>query len=703
MRGQQHGRNLAAMLGWRVRRWRQTLQRLRLSLGQRGWHGTVARIAQEFRRRPERDDTLPIAPLDTPFAPFALPVDATAPRVSVVIPVHGKCAHTVACLRSLARHGAEAPFEVIVVDDASPDDTASILPQIDGLRIVTHAQNKGFVDSCNDGAEAARGDFLLFLNNDTQVTPGWLDAMLACMREEPECGIVGSRLVYPDGRLQEAGGLVFADGSCHNIGRFESRDDPRFRYRREVDYVSGASLLIPRALFTQVGGFARDYAPAYYEDTDLAFAVRAAGRRVVYEPASLVVHFEGVTAGTDTESGIKRYQVRNRERFVQRHREALQDFPTAHTRVDAALRRYARGRMLVIDAMTPDPARDSGSLRLTAVFGLLHTMGWQTLFAPDDGHAAADRIDALGALGVQVLCRPWVRRLPEWLQRHGAELDAIMLCRAGTAATYLPLLRRVAPQAKVLFDTVDLHFLREERAAAVAGSAGLQRQAEASRRRELGLIASSDVTFVVSPVERALLADAAPQARVELLSNIHDVHGRRSDFAARRDLVFLGGFGHPPNADAVRWFVREILPRLQRHNPALHLHVLGDAPEDARRELSGPQVTLHGRVDNLSPFMDRCRLSIAPLRFGAGVKGKVNMAMSYGLPVVATPIAAEGMQLRDGVDVSIAEDAEAFAAAVLALYDDEALWLRLSDGGLENVRRHFSPEAAAETLRRVLN
>ena len=702
MRGQQHGRNMAARLGWRLRRWQQILQRVRLSLGQRGWRGTLARIAQEFQHRPERDESLPIAPVDEPFAPFALPVAADAPQVSVVIPVYGKSAFTVACLRAIARHVPEAPFEVIVVDDASPDDTADLLARIEGLHVVTHATNRGFVASCNDGAALARGEFLLFLNNDTQVTPGWLDALLDCHRDTDRCGIVGSRLVYPDGRLQEAGGLVFADGSGHNIGRFEARDDPRFRVRRDVDYVSGASLLIRRDLFDRVGGFADVYAPAYYEDTDLAFAVRAAGYRVRYEPRSMVVHFEGVTAGTDTERGIKRHQVLHRERFAARHAVALREQPAPDTSVDAALQRHARGRILIIDAMTPDPARDSGSLRLTALFGLLREMGWQVLFAPDDGHACAERIDALGSLGVEVLCRPWTRGVPAWLDRHGSGLDAVMLCRAGIAATYQPLVRRTAPQARLLFDTVDLHFLREERAARIAGSATLMRQAQASRRRELDLIRASDVTFVVSPVERELLAGQVPDARVELLSNIHVVHGRRADFASRRDLVFLGGFGHPPNADAVRWMVREILPRLSRHEPPLHLHVLGDVPEDARRELDGPHVTLHGRVADLAPFMDRCRLSVAPLRFGAGVKGKVNMAMSYGLPVVATPVAAEGMQLNDGVDVRIAEDADAFAAAVLELYDDPASWLRLSEAGLQNVHRHFSPEAAAATLRDVL-
>ena len=281
---------LSSTISWRLKRLRYLMQRVGGSMAQRGLRGTVARIAQEFRPRAATDASWQLEPLDAPFTPFALPC-SEAPRVSVIVPVYGKLPYTLACLRSIARHGADAAFEVIVVDDASPDDSATVLAQVDGLHLLRNERNLGFIGSCNAGAAAARGTHLLFLNNDTQVTPGWLDRLLDCFAEEAGCGIAGSRLVYPDGRLQEAGGLVYADGSAWNYGRFEDRNDPRFLYRRDADYVSGAALMIESTLFHAVGGFDRRYAPAYCEDMDLAFAVRAAGRRVIYQPESLVVHF----------------------------------------------------------------------------------------------------------------------------------------------------------------------------------------------------------------------------------------------------------------------------------------------------------------------------------------------------------------------------------------------------------------------------
>jgi len=668
----------------------------------RGWRGTLARVQQEFQRRPSFDDSLQVEPLDVPFEAFALPV-SEQPLVSVIIPVYGKLEYTLACLRSIARHAPNAPCEVIVVDDRSPDDSAARLEQVGGLRLLRNERNVGFVGSCNAGAAKARGQFLLFLNNDTQVMPNWLDGLLCCFSDREDCGIAGSRLVYPDGRLQEAGGLVFADGSCWNVGKFEQRDAPPWRRRREVDYVSGASLMIRREVFEHIGGFDARYAPAYYEDTDLAFAVRQQGLKAYYEPSSTVIHCEGISAGTDLHAGMKRHQLTNQKAFVAKWETALAAQPPVGTSLMHALRWRRRGRILVVDSMTPEPTRDSGSLRLSAILRLLDEQGWAVSFLPDDGRASDEEIRALGALGTEVLCRPWVSDLPHWLRAHGHELRAVMLCRHTVAGQYASLVRKLAPKARLLFDTVDLHFLRERRAAELSGSSSMARQAQTSRKSELALIEASDVTFVVSPHEQTLLAAELPLAKVELLSNIHEVHGCRQPHPARRDFVFIGGFGHPPNVDAVRWIASEILPALRLQLPDARVHVLGDVPDTAREEWGGvPGLELHGRVPDLAPWLDGALASLAPLRFGAGVKGKINMAMSYGVPVIATAVAVEGMHLKQGQDVLLADTADAFARAAGQLQQDGDLWQRLSLASIDNVKRHFSSRLAYEALERAL-
>ena len=694
-------RNLRASLAFRTTRVRSAIARTRGSFAQRGFVATLARIAQELGGRgPARPRTIHAEPRDD-ATPFALPT-STAPRVSIVIPVYDKVAYTLACLRSLGEHVGSVPFEVIVVDDGSSDATPQRLAGVAGIRALRNAQNLGFIGSCNAGAAVARGDYVLFLNNDTVVTAGWLDALVRCIEQAPQAGLVGAKLVYPDGRLQEAGGIVFDDASGWNVGRFEEPGDPRYSFRREVDYCSGAAILLRRELFAKLGMFDTRYTPAYYEDTDLAFAVRAAGLKVYVEPASVVIHFEGITSGTDTGSGIKRYQVVNRGKFADKWKDALARQPKPGTPITRAATHRADKRVLIVDATTPMPDHDSGSLRMVNLMRVLADLGCQVSFMPENRLYVERYTDALQELGVEALYAPYAQDPVKFLRERGNEFDLVILSRHYVAASFVGLVRLYAPQARLAFDTVDLHYLREQRAAELAGDAALARHAASTRAQELKLIRESDVTLVVSPVERELLAQDAPGARVEVLSNVHEIHGCRRPFGERRDLVFVGGFQHPPNTDAVEWFVAEVFARVRAALPEVRFHVIGSRAPDSIRALADEHVLVHGFVEDIQPYMDGCRISVAPLRYGAGVKGKVNMAMSCGLPVVATPAAVEGMHVRAGEDVLVATDAVTFAADIVRLYHDEALWNTLSANGLANVERHFSFAAARAAVRKLL-
>ena len=678
------------------------LRRGLLSLRTRGLAASWQRVKAQLRRVPASQRPALYFPAATPLVPAAL-ASSDAPRASIVIPVYGQLGHTLACLRALVEHPPSTPFEVIVVDDASPDDSGEVLPQIAGLHYLRRAENGGFIKASNDGAALARGEYLVFLNNDTVAQPGWLEALLQTFVDQPHTGLVGAQLLYPDGRLQEAGGVVFADGSGWNYGRHESPIDPRYAYLREVDYASGACIAIPRELYARLGGFDTRYAPAYYEDTALAFAVRTAGMKVLYQPAARVVHDEGATSGTDTATGVKAYQARNQHVFLERHREVLAGYLVAGTVPTPAALHGGQRQVLIIDALTPMPDRDSGSLRLLNLMRLLREEGAHVVFLPANREQAGAYTEALQCLGVECWYAPFAARAPKWLREHGARFDTVMVCRHYVAREFLPLLRRHAPQARVVFDSVDLHYLREQRAAELAGDAALRRAAQRTRRQELEVIARSDCTLVVSAAERELLARDAPDAQVEVLSNLHRVNGSGLPFAQRRDLVFVGGFRHPPNVDAVRWFVEQAFPRIRAQLPDVRFHCIGgDVPTAIQALAAHAGVVIHGHVPDIAPYMDGCRIALAPLRYGAGVKGKVNLSMAHGQPVVATASAVEGMHLRYGVDVLVADDAQGFADAVVRLYGNEALWQSLSRNGQDNVARHFSADAAREVVRRVL-
>jgi len=701
------GRRVLASLGFRARRIKADAGRLRASLAMRGWRGTFAHVRQLRARHTQLDQALPSTPLiaaapNPDRSPFALAVSAQ-PTVSIVIPVYNHLDHTLTCLRSIAEHPGAVAFEVIVVDDCSSDDSAAMLATVDGLRLLRNVENTGFIGACNAGLNAANGEFVVFLNNDTAVRPGWLEALIGTFTARPDCGLVGAKLIYPDGRLQEAGGIVFNDGSGWNYGRFDDPRAPQYNYLREVDYCSGAAIMLRRELLEDFGGFDPRYAPAYYEDTDLAFRVRERGLKCWYQPAAEVIHFEGVSSGTDTGSGIKRFQVVNQETFRQRWREALSAQPAPGTAIEVAREHRARGRILIIDACTPEPDKDSGSLRMLNLMRILVEGGWKLTFLSQNRLYVPHYTAQLQQLGVEVLYLPYVSDVPQWIEQHAALLDWAIVSRHYVASAFEPLLRKLAPQVRIVFDTVDLHFLREQRAAELEPErTELKRAAAQTRAAELALMAQADVTLVVSPAEQELLKNLLPQARIEVLSNVHQLAPPGPDFGARRDLWFVGGFQHPPNVDAMQWFIAQVWPLIAVALPDARFHVVGSRMPESLAAIAGERVIYHGFVEDLSPFLDGCRLAVAPLRYGAGVKGKVNQSMAHGQPVVATSVAVEGMYLAHEVSVLVADRAEEFAAAAVRLYDDPELWQRLAEGGRANVAEHFSFASARSALQRVL-
>jgi O-antigen biosynthesis protein len=625
------------------------------------------------------------------------------PTLSIVIPVYEQHETTFGCLRSIADFRPSMPFEVIVMDDASPTPASDALSAVAGVRFVRNEKNLGFLGNVNRGANEARGEYLLLLNNDTLLTASAIDALINTFRDHENVGLVGGKLVNADGSLQEAGGIVWRDGSAWNWGRGEHPHDPRFNFVRDTDYCSGAAIAIKRELFLDLGGFDAHFAPAYYEDTDLAFRVRERGLRVLYQPHAEVYHLEGVSHGRDQTSGIKAYQVTNAAKFFERWQMVLATHRAAGKLAEREVHRKTKLSVLIVEAFLITPDQDSGSLRLFNIMRLLISEGHQVTFIAENLEGTSKYRNLIEGIGVEVLHGEWARSVNHVLRSRARDYDVVMFCRHYVASTHIDTARLYAPKARILFDTVDLHFLREEREAALLASEQALAAAQKTKAEELSLCRRADTTIVVSDVEKKLLAKLAPSAQVEILSNVHRMEMQRPTFDERSGVLFVGGFRHPPNIDAVKWYAKYVLPIICARAPDVVTRIVGSNMPEEIYALRQPGLEILGFVEDIKPILRRSRVSIAPLRYGAGVKGKVNEAMNFGIPVVATALAVEGMHMKSGHDCLIAEDPETFATHVLALHTDTMLWQKISGNAVASVEAHFSMTSALEALRRILS
>ncbi len=629
---------------------------------------------------------------------------ADDPDVSIIVPVHGQLGYTLNCLDSLFRHAARRTAEIIVVDDASADATADLLAMVRGIRLHRREANRGFLESCNFGASLARGATLVMLNNDTRVVAGWLDELLDGFAVFPGAGLVGSKLFNADGSLQEAGGIIWRDGSAWNYGRDDDPNRPQYSHARQVDFVSGASIAVPADVWRALGGFDARYAPAYNEDSDLCFRLRAAGHAVWFQPQSRAIHYEGGTAGRDTSSGVKAFQVVNAKKFLLRWHATLADHLPNGESPYFERERGVRRRALVIDATTPTPDQDAGSITTVLKARVLRQLGYKVHFVPQDNYLFQPKYTAdLLREGIECAYVPYDTGCEGYMRRYGHLFDVVLVFRVMVLEKTLATLRRYAPQAPVVFSNMDLHFLRMRREAELAGDAAGLEAAATMQRRELELIGKVDCTITPSTYERQVIGELAPGAPVVVLPFMVDFAGTSVGFAARRDICFLGGFRHTPNIDAVQFFVAEVFPLLRRAEPGIRCIIAGAHPPAEVKALAAADIVVTGMVPDLRDVFDAVRVCVCPLRAGAGVKGKISVAMSYGVPVVVTSIGAEGMGLRDGEDMLLADAPAAIAEACLRAYRDEALWTRLSEAGQALVRRNHSTEMGQRVLAEAID
>ena len=632
---------------------------------------------------------------------------AENPKVSIIIPVYNQVHYTYACLVSILENTGEFDYEIIIADDVSTDATKEIDKFVTGLVIARNESNQGFLRNCNNAAKKARGEYIFFLNNDTTVQKDWLPPLIRLLESDKSIGMVGSKLIYPDGRLQEAGGIIWSDGSGWNYGRCDDPNKPDYNYVRDVDYISGAAIMLSRKLWEDIGGFDERYAPAYCEDSDLAFEVRKRGLRVVYQPLSVVTHFEGVSNGTDVNgTGLKRYQVDNNKKLQEKWSEEFKN-QYDNVGVPNAFRARERSRgkkvILFVDHYVPTFDKDAGSKTTFQYIKMFIERGYVVKFLPDNFAKSEPYTSILEQMGVEVLYGNEMRtNIFEWIENNQANIDIAYLNRPHIATKYIDFIKEKT-DIKVIYYGHDLHFLRERREYELTGDVERKNASAYWKSMELDLMRKASISYYPSNVEvdyihtfdKKINAKAITAYVFEKFGNID----YNPDI--REGVLFVGGFSHPPNADALKYFLDNMWDEIYAQIKAPFYIVGSNATDEIKsfhNEAKG--IIFKGFVseEELKELYEKVRLVVVPLRYGAGVKGKVIEALYYNDPVITTSVGAEGID-NSYNQMLVADEPGDFVEKCVNLYNDKEALKAMSKAADDYVRNKHSIEAVWEIIR----
>jgi len=631
---------------------------------------------------------------------------AAEPEVSILLVLFNRAELTLACLRSICENFT-ASIEVVIVDNGSSDDTANLLGRIRGPRILRNAENQYFLLAANQAAQEARGKYVLVLNNDAQLLPGSLQAALKTIRSSGNIGAVGGRIVLFDGTLQEAGSIIWRDGSCLGYGR---GDDPfafPYMFRRDVDYCSGAFLLTARDTWTRLGGFDELFRPMYYEETDYCTRLWHEGMRVVYEPEAAVLHYE--FASSRATAAAMRLQAEHQRVFTMRHAAALESHsaPGADAILHARTHRAepsTQRRVLFIDDRVPHPWLGSGFPRARSILLTLQKRGYLvTLFPTAVFHEDWPTVYSDLPREIEVALTMGPGLLEAFLRHRRGYYDTIIVSRPHNM-NYFRSIVVAHPEwfedTSLIYDAEALFAPRDIGLRQLCGEHLMPEEISRIYQDEINLASIADCVTAVSEFDRAAF-EAHGIERVQILGHSLQTVPTTTPFNERSGFLFIGAIYEEasPNGDSMLWFLSEIWPRIQsKFAGRARLTIAGINQSDRIRSLADETVTITGHVLDLTDLYERTRVFIAPTRFAAGIPHKVHEACARGVPAVITSVLARQLNWTEDREVRIADDTAAFAEQCIELHEDPVLWERIRSSALEKVRR----ECAADIFERQL-
>ncbi len=677
-------------------------------------------LALGLRRLPATTPTAPQSvPLETVTGPHLGPPSIpaltstawtcltempAAPRLSVIILADTGLLDAYRALLTAQKLASGAPVEVILVIPAGAGYGSNTFLSLKGVIVAEVGGERTAGRLINAGLARATAANLLLVRSNAWYGAEILPALEEALARAP---LVAPQILYADGMLAAAGGVISGNAELWRYGRLGHRAEPKYHFARSCDVACGA-LAMRREALQEPQPF--DEAMQHFDVAvaDLCLRERARLGPPLYWPWARIAGADDPWRELEPDTALSPPDfARDLARLQTRNSKTLSHFSQLEAEGRPSHDRTCQRRMLYVDAVTPRPDENAGSIEVESQLTLLNDFGYRVIFIPESNFLLdGQHTEALQKLGVDVRYHPFTTSVREVIEAEVSNglFDVVVLCRAYIADRYMPIVRELVPAAKVIFYPVDLHFLREERQAKLSGDRRQITAAQISRLTELASVNSADSTLVHSTAERDLLARDAPGAKTHLLPLTRAVPATLTAPGpeGRRDIIFIGTYQHPPNADAAIFFAKEVWPLVRWRLPEARFLVVGSAVTPEVSALAGDGVEVVGFVQELGPVLDNMRVSVAPLRYGAGLKGKVATALQAGLPTVATSMAAEGMALEDGRDILLAETAQELADAVVRLYTDDELWRSLAANGFAFARGEFSFEANAKRIAALL-
>ncbi|MGY6285843.1 glycosyltransferase [Methylorubrum extorquens] len=626
-----------------------------------------------------------------------------APVVSIILVLYNKYNLTLECLQSIfANVDYEVcPYEIIIYDNGSSDETTELKQRVSNVHWVVDQTNSGFIEGVNNAFTFVRCPLLLLLNNDTYVLHGSLERAVSLVESDSSIGAVGAKLILPSGRLQEAGSIIWNDGSCLGYCRDGSPDMSEANFQRDVDYVSGAFLLTRSDLFEKLGKLDEIYKPAYYEETDYCTKIRDVGLRVVYDPFVEIIHAEFGSA--DKKSNSIAQQEKNKVVFLRRNPGIASKLTPVQSNILKA--RFAssdRLKVLIIDDKVPHEFLGSGFPRSQKIIEQLSKADFDITFiptndSPQDWTLVRNAIDVknevlFGFDGDAILSH---------LRDRKDYYDAILVSRPHNMIRVRHALERniINKDATfIVYDAEALFTYRDVMQSSIEGVYIDTNTVDSLVKAEVEISDDADLILSVSESESQIFRSHGKN--VLLLGHSLQIAPTANTFAGRKDFLFVGSLadGNTPNTDSIIWFIEEILPRIVKVNPDCVLHLVGDIKSRRIESLLTSNIISHGRVNDVTPFYDKCKVFVAPTRFAAGIPHKVHEAAVHGIPCVVTNLLAKQLAWQNENELLSADSAEDFAAKCLALYGSEKMWETIRQNALEVVGKDCSPNRFASTV-----